>query len=97
MVWKRGGTKSKREYLNSPKVKVVRRKGRKPKLSEEDKEKVVDLYLKGDCSIKELSEFFNVSEMTIYRVVNTYIEENFSGKDFDEVFEKVKERVWGNP
>ena len=92
---KRGGLKSIKgfENRNSAKFDTKVKRGRKPKLSEKQKEKVAELYLEG-YSTKEIGEFFNISGMTVYRVVNTYIKENFSGSSFDEVFEKVKAKMW---
>ncbi len=93
MVSIRGGLKS-TESLNSGRVvRVEKRRGRKPKLSTRERTKVAELYLEG-YSPKEISHFFKVSEMTVYRVVNEYVKENFSGDNFDEVFEKVKAKVW---
>ena len=90
MVWiSRGGAKSQTKYRKTTSL----RRGRKPKLSEQDKKEVAELYISG-CSIKDLSEHYGVSEMTVYRVVDKYMKENFGGKNFDEVFEKVKAKVW---
>ena len=74
-------------------VKPKKKKGRKPKLSVKQKEEVVNLYLEG-YSFKDISDYYRVSEMTVYRIVNGYIKENFSGESIEEVFERVKEKVW---
>ncbi len=70
-----------------------KKKGRKPKLSEDQKNRLVNLYLEG-YPTRELSYLFNISEMTVYRVINEHMKRNFSGGSIEEVYEKVKRVVW---
>ena len=89
-----GGTPSIGGGVKSPsKESVAKRRGRRPKLSSSQKAEIFSLYLDG-YSVDEISEFYGVSHMTVYRVINAHFS-RFKGKDVDEVFNKVKKTLWG--